>query len=235
MSTVNLGDDSSGTSSTRSPFSSWYSLTPSTLASATGGLPAGVATASARAGLASVTAGDLGVVGAAAMSGPDLQAASAARATNRVRFMLSSHLLVDAELGVDHFLELLDRDGAEQRPPVDEEGRRTGDPHLLARLLRGGDVLGLGVGVEALLEARRVEPDRLGVALEVRDLERALVVEHFLVHFPVLALVERAQRRLGRLLGVLVHLERELAVDEAHLALVGLHDLADDRLDLAAE
>src|SRR5882672_6503160 len=63
----------------------------------------------------------------------------------------------------------------------------------------------------------------------MRGLERALVLEDRIVHFPELALVRRRLGGLGRVLRVRVHLaEREISKDEsealAKLLLNGFHD-----------
>ena len=118
---------------------------------------------------------------------------------------------------------------------VDEERRR---PRHLAGV-GIGDVLGDAPRVHAaaqlVAKARHVEPELLGVADEVLDVERVLVGEQQVVHLPEAALRRGRLRGLGGQLGVRVHVgERQVAEHEAHVLAEVVEQLAHDRLGLPA-
>src|SRR5882762_7898393 len=134
-------------------------------------------------------------------------------------------LALPLQLALDRVLELLVRDGTVDEHAVDEERRRPSDARLLAGLPVRLDQRALLATVQALVEPRAVESQLLRVTLQVLDGELLLVREHAVVQLPelVAALVGRAGARLGGLLREGVEVEREVAEDEAHLALVLLH------------
>src|SRR5438132_3325547 len=135
------------------------------------------------------------------------------------------------QLAVDRVLELLVRDRAVDEDSVDEERRRPAHPRFLAGLLVGFHQRLHLAAVQALVELRGVEPDLLGVALQVGDRQLLLVAEHLVVQLPELVgpLVRGARSRLRRLGREGMEIEREVAEDELHLAVVLLHQTLDDR------
>src|SRR5215218_3011170 len=119
-----------------------------------------------------------------------------------------------AELVVDDRGDLIDRHRAVDEPAVDEHRRSAADAGLRARLLVGLDGRGLLAGIEALVELVGVHPQLGRLGLELLDAEGGLIAEHRVMHLPELPLVLGAERGLGRLLGVLVEAQRELAEDD---------------------
>ena len=86
-----------------------------------------------------------------------------------------------------------------------------------------------------LLEAGHVEADLDGAVDEIDDAEGRLPVEQPIVHLPERALLTGGFGRLGRLFGVLVHVDEwEMPEHVAQFATRGREELADHRLGLAA-
>src|SRR5436190_10097490 len=138
------------------------------------------------------------------------------------------------QLPIHRLLHLLVRLGAVDEHAVDEERGGAVD----ARGASGLQVLldqGLLLSaVQALVELRGVDAHRLRVALQVVDTELALIAEHLVVELPELALLLRAGPSLRRFLRERVEVERIVPEDEAHLAVVFLHQALDHRDLLAA-
>jgi hypothetical protein len=76
-------------------------------------------------------------------------------------------------------------------------------PYLLASAM-SFRMSAANLPVQARLKLLGVHPDRLCVARQHRRLERLLILEESVVHFPVFVLLARAVCRLRRLEGVLV-------------------------------
>src|SRR5438046_1750117 len=104
------------------------------------------------------------------------------------------------QLPIDGLLHVLVGLRAVDEDAVDEERRRSIHARGRSRLQVVVDQRLLFPAVEALVELRRVHPQQLGVSLEIRNRELALVGEHLVVQLPELLLVLRARARPRRLL-----------------------------------
>jgi len=113
---------------------------------------------------------------------------------------------------------------------VDEEGRGSVHARRRPRLHVLVDQPLLLSAVQALVELRRVDPDGLGVALQIRHRELVLVGEHLVVQLPEFTLVLRARARLRRLLREGMEVEGIVAEHQTHLAVVLLHQPLDHRV-----
>src|SRR6266849_2922339 len=129
------------------------------------------------------------------------------------------------ERALDGVLELFVGDRAIDEDAVHEERRSSGHARFLPGLLVGLDQRPLLAPVQAFVEPRAVQAQVLGVALQVVDGELLLVGEHAVVQLPELLVA-----CVGGLLGEVVEVEREMAEDQAHPAVVLLHQPLHDRV-----
>ena len=139
------------------------------------------------------------------------------------------------DLLVDDRLEGIEGAGAGDLAAVDEEvggaarAELGADLHVLVDL--GLEAAAVEVGLELL----DVQPEVLGVGLEVLTGQGALVLEELVVHLPELALGAGGQGGLGGGHGVLVEGQRVVAEGDGHLVAIGVQDLLRGRQDAGAE
>src|SRR5581483_1995944 len=88
---------------------------------------------------------------------------------------------------------------------VDEEGRRPGDAGEIGRVDVLRDPRRTRARAQVVFEALDVEAELPGVADQVGNAQRVLVVEQDVVHLPEGVLLCRRLRRFGRLLRVRMH------------------------------
>src|SRR5262249_52384357 len=104
---------------------------------------------------------------------------------------------------------------------VDEERGGTGDGGQVGGVDVLGDPAGADVPAQVGGEPPDVETDLARVAHQIGHVERVLVVQQLVVHFPELALLARGLSGLRRHLGVRVHVgERQVPEDEPQLAVL---------------
>ena len=119
-------------------------------------------------------------------------------------------------------------------PAVDEERRRAGDAAEVGAVDVLGDARGADAFAQVVGEAFDVETELLGVADQVVELERVLVLEQEVVHLPERALLGGGLGGLRGELSVGVDVvQRQVPPDVADVAEVA-QELADDRLRLPA-
>ena len=118
---------------------------------------------------------------------------------------------------------------------VDEEGRRAVDTAAGAAQKVFADAIGMPVLDHVTLEADEIERDETGVGQQVRVVERVLMLEQRVVHFPECALRRRGLGRFGRVLRVRVaRRHREMPEHEPHVIGREPLQLLDDRMRLTA-
>src|SRR5437660_3065340 len=150
----------------------------------------------------------------------------------RLYFTSSSLLRArPGERGLDDFSKALDREGADQGPPVDQKARRGPEPELACLCHIRVDGAGELAAVQAPGERARVDPEVGRVPDQFRALERGLRRVEAVVVRPVLPRGPGAACRLVRAAGELVPGEREVLHDQADPARVLPQELVQRPLD----
>src|SRR5262245_13030974 len=109
--------------------------------------------------------------------------------------------------------------GTARLAQADDEGGRSRDAQLHAVLKTLPHLRRVLSALQALFEARHVEPDGAGVLDKILVVQRGLAIEQPIVHRPVFALLAGAVGRLGGLERLRMKtLQGKIAKDVFHLA-----------------
>lgn len=133
------------------------------------------------------------------------------------------------ELLVDDLFEGVEWAVADELPAVDEKGRGAEDEQVRSELLVPLNLRRMPFPVDGFRKLFYVEAELARISDETGPIELRGTRKEQLIHFPVLALVPRRKRRLGRDMGVIPQDIGEILDDKPDLPLIGIPDLPDGR------